>query len=287
MMSNIEATARKLEAKSSLYESEVFLPEFSRHGGAGFWPGANSISEVRRNAEDWQKGLELLLIHYAFTRNINPARYKEIAVKALRAVASDAGGFPALAARVEPGGSVLDEFNRRCAEGKVGRNERLNRVLAGLTNFAAKKAEMSPVLYVRDKIAASGRVEPLFIELLSVIGVGQKIASIMLRDIVWLYDLESRILREDLLYFQPIDIWLRRVADWFWPGLGFAKQAVQEEKHNREVPPFVVAKRLAKLCYSTGISGPQFNQGAWYFCAREVKEEGLLGQRLGALARDL
>jgi hypothetical protein len=273
ILSNIDIVARKLEAKSSLYERETFLPSVSKI----LWPATNIAAQVKHHAEDWQDRLELLLGNYAFSRKGGEgAGYQKHALDALRAVSKSSGGFAALATQPEPGKMVFEEFKAICGAlpKRKGSNDNLNGVIAGLTDLAAK-VRQSPVLWIRDKIAGAGRVEPVFVELLNIRGIGEKLASFILRDIVWLYELERGIEKGDLLYLQPVDIWVRRIASIFWRD-----SRLESDK----VPRLLVARRLAEFCHTHGISGVRFNQGAWYFSRQEDRR--ILAERLRALVHE-
>jgi hypothetical protein len=74
--------------------------------------------------------------------------------------------------------------------------------------------------------------------------VGDKIASFLLRDTVFVYDLEAYLKAEDYYYLVPIDTWVKKVAD----KLGIKANA----------------KDIAITCQQNGVSPIRFNQGAWY-----------------------
>lgn len=150
-------------------------------------------------------------------------------------------------------------FESRCKERNKCPNEKLNKgVVTGLIDCACKRGNI--VGYFRDKLASNA--EGAFLELLTIAGIGEKVAPFVLRDIAWLYDLEIQIPLRYRVYLQPVDRWVRRVAACLWPDLSADK-----------VPNWLIATRIVYESNRLNISGISLNQGAWYFGAKEVQDE--------------
>src|SRR6185436_11415181 len=92
------------------------------------------------------------------------------------------------------------------------------------------------------QIERRGGVASLHEELYEVHGVGRKIASFICRDTVYLADLEARVPRGDRCLLQPVDTWIRRIAEFL--SVRFADGRKDEE---------VISKYLAELCTRAGV----------------------------------
>jgi hypothetical protein len=96
-----------------------------------------------------------------------------------------------------------------------------------------------------------GDIKKLYKDLMDITSVGPKIASLYLRDLVDLYDLESKIAPEDLMLLQPVDVWVRKVAQ----KTGIINYGASDEE---------IQKSILLVCQKAGVSALRFNQGAWY-----------------------
>lgn len=99
-----------------------------------------------------------------------------------------------------------------------------------------------------------GQIAQLYADVNSLWNVGDKKASLFLRDLVDVFDLRVHVARADQRLLQPIDIWVQRVCQ----KLGIAGDDLKEA---------IVAK-----CHGHMVDPIKFNQGAWYvgFHAFEV-----------------
>jgi hypothetical protein len=84
-----------------------------------------------------------------------------------------------------------------------------------------------------------------------IVQVGPKVASFYLRDVVSLYKLEESIADESAFCLQPIDVWVKKIAQ----KSGIAKP----DSTHAEIRNAILA-----VCKQRGISPVLFNQGAWY-----------------------
>lgn len=98
------------------------------------------------------------------------------------------------------------------------------------------------IRYLKEKIE-NGKIKDAYHTLRKVISIGDKIACLLLRDIVLLYDLEDYISDDDKVFIMPMDTWLRKISYAF----------------------------LTKYLKEKGISFAQFNAGAW--CISTNKKE--------------
>ena len=80
--------------------------------------------------------------------------------------------------------------------------------------------------------------------------IGHKLASLFIRDVVFLFKLESYLSPEDQNYCQPIDTWVRQIVS----KLEITVNGQRDED---------VAVAIVKKCTEVGVSSLLFNAGAW------------------------
>lgn len=176
------------------------------------------------------------------------AGYGEIAYKVLEKIT---GNF-SLSIKLEPE-EVWQEFKNHCIREEKGVNEKLNRgVVEGLIRLNNDVGNIYQ--WIKETVESAGDIDELFIRLCGIKGVGPKISALILRDLVWLGDLEDKI-QAHHFYLQPIDVWIRRIAVYHWDELS-------------EVQDFVIAVRISEACQKLKLSGVRFNQGSWYFATQ-------------------
>lgn len=229
--------------RAPLYQSLMFGENLQRIGmeKSDLW------------SADPRSALAFIFRYHAFARaGGEQAGYGEYAFNALQSIQSRAeGSIPAT--------TLWDRFVDQCEMHDTGVNERVNRgVVTGLTELVNDKGNL--FLWVESEIKQTATVESVFEELMNVKGIGRKIATFIIRDLVWFLGMEREIQDDDLQYLQPIDRWVRRVAEQLFPEL---------EGASREQ----IAAKVARQCVQNGISGAEFNQGAWYLSRVEFEGE--------------
>jgi len=142
---------------------------------------------------------------------------------------------------------VKSELRRNIGKGKVGKGRDVDLVMDTLQRFKNKNL----VSYSINKISLK-RIRELYEELRRIRGVGQKTASLFLRDLVYLFRLEDKVSERDVVYLQPIDTWVRK-------GL----EKLLKLKGSEEELKKKVAKVLRKYSISVRDS-IKFNMGLWY-----------------------
>lgn len=115
-------------------------------------------------------------------------------------------------------------------------------------NFIEKNCEDCNILAHSIQNIKIGEIVKLSKQLDYIVSVGDKITSLFLRDIVFLYGLEDYLRPEDYCLVMPIDTWVRQVCD---------KLQIKPD-----------AKEMVSACRENGVSPIKFNQGAWYLGAR-------------------
>ena len=213
--------------------------------------------DVNRLRSDACYGLRLFLSRYAYERNGAPRGFRIAAVKAVATAWPDVSRVP-------------DEY----------------RHYYGGKRFERGNPAFDPALVNLDIPSVIAAVEaghlPDAFTALRLRGVGTKIRSLFLRDIVAVTQSEARLATlRDHLYCQPIDVWvemsvraleLSTPADMdaqSWQALGLS------HTHG------VVAAALITAAREADVSPLRVNQGMWYFCAKAVAD----ATRLDALVR--
>jgi hypothetical protein len=126
---------------------------------------------------------------------------------------------------------------------------------------------------IQQAIVQSGRVEPIHQRITDIKGIGPKVGALVLRDMVALYDLESRIEPGDYHYLQPVDTWIRRIGP------------LLSDEIDEKTADWVIAGKLAKLCRRNRVSGVRFNQGVQYLAIVELRDLERLKGYLLSLAQ--
>lgn len=245
--------------KADLYVDEVLIPSLARACRV-----AHDEQSIRLALAGPYSCLEAIYSHYAFARR-GKDRYElsEAAAEALHRIADedDFGQFLAL----DNAESLWSAFAEVCRERGRKPMEQLNSgVIAGMAELAQEIAQIggsgSIAEWIASGIRQSGRVEPQFLRMVDVRGIGPKITSLILRDVVFFFDLEDLVEPADRLYIQPIDKWTRMIAPY-----------VIDEPNADDLADWILAGKFSKYTRRAGVSGIRFNMGTSLFGMREVR----------------
>lgn len=260
-------------SRADAYLSEILVPSLSRAGHCN-----SDAASVREHLMTAYGCLELVFGHYAFARR-GKDRYElsEIALEALHETSSpdEFGQFLAL----EHAESLWDAFVEVCRERNRKPMEQLNSgVVAGMAELAQEIYQLdgtgSIAQWVVKGVHQTGRIEPQFLRMVDVRGIGPKISSLFLRDIVVFFGLEELIDPVDRLYVQPIDKWMRAIAPY-----------VIDEPNADDLADWILAGKLSKYARRAGVSGTRFNMGVTWFGMREVRAPEFFDSAVRQLAK--
>ena len=134
-------------------------------------------------------------------------------------------------------------------KGKVGK-ERDAEMVVDMFRFVSRLPAENLAQYSVSAIER-GDIRKLYKDLMEITSVGPKIASLYLRDLVDLYDVEGKIAPEDLVLLQPVDVWVRKVAR----KTGIVSDGASDSE---------IQKSILEVCKKAGVSALRFNQGVWY-----------------------
>jgi hypothetical protein len=140
-----------------------------------------------------------------------------------------------------------------------GLNKEGDRLMViSLINFIQSCQEKNILRYVIERIQ-SQQISQIYRELDDVWSIGPKISSLILRDTVYMYQLEAYFKdANSYSYLQPVDTWVHQVAE----KLGMVpsgKNVYQGE-----------ALDITQKCLEVGVNPIHFNQGAWYLGAKSI-----------------
>ena len=242
---------------------------------ASFAPAyQNAILKIDQN-ENWKKqfdendendpkanyiALEFFLDHFAYERRVKVEAYPAIAKRTLKAVFKDR--LENIQLIQTDAKQVWERYEQIAAEEfELERNKlnwRLNPMFSDggvLTKMA--NAENKGILNIANYVKAlieDEKTSKAYSFIISIRGIGPKIASFYLRDIAYLGKIDEKEIKEPF-YLQPLDTWLNQ-------ALSIMKKEKVNLKTNKERQD--AQKMIVKLCKQADCSPIAFNQGAWF-----------------------
>ena len=88
--------------------------------------------------------------------------------------------------------------------------------------------------------------------------IGPKIASLILRDVVYIYELGNYLSDEEYYFLQPIGTWVHNLSKRI--------ELVDRRKIYK-----VEAKDITDKCFELGVNPIHYNQGVWYIGSNSLK----------------
>jgi len=254
------------------YIREVMLPQLQLSAQAE-GPDRHQVFAAMR---DPYKFLRCFYAHYAFAKRGRDRRdLSEIAVQALRR-AVGAENFTQFLQQADAY-SLWKEFVCICEERSRKPAEQLNRgLVAGIAELAQEVYRLDGVGSITDwilrGIEAHRRIEPQFLRIVDIRGVGPKTTATLLRDITFLADVEADVEHQDRLYLQPVDRWMRLISGYVIPEVGLEDAA-----------DWIIAGKIAKCARHARVSGIRFNMGVTYFGVTIVQDPSHFGEQIRSL----
>ena len=213
------------------------------------WLAHNSVNRLRNDPE---YGLKMFLFGYAYERSGAPRGYKIAAIRAVSA--------------------AWPNINEACARYREFYLGKKHEAANPLFDPRLEKINVPAII----KFVEQGDLATAF-DKLSINGVGHKIKSFFLRDLVALTESEDRLRdRSSYLYCQPIDVWIRFTVDELNPQLPAAEIAIDHSKLGLSRVDADRAMKLTDAALKAGASPLKVNQGIWYFCENAVGDRGRL-----------
>ncbi len=207
---------------------------------------------------DWPEALIYFVEEFAYERQGASRDYVVAAVKAIRAHAENG-------LSEELPEAVWEEFRRLLSEegGDKGTNKKIQPIAPsyggsiGMIEFVLGLGGTHNIVDWAREACASGHVAAAYSGLIGIRGIGEKIASFFLRDVIRGFELDESAV--PAYCFQPIDVWTGRTARALAPSL---------ELPVPDVPSAAAGEVLVVAAEKSGVSAADLNAGAWLFGAR-------------------
>jgi hypothetical protein len=145
---------------------------------------------------------------------------------------------------------IQNALEEEIGKGKTGKSGDVNMTISVL-KYIKSISGKNIVKKTVDEIKST-KLKNEYKDLQSIFQIGPKIASMYLRDIVTLYDLNSYIPIDEFQFLQPIDTWVKKIA---------RQLTIIDENEKKDGK---IREKIVKACNENGISPLDFNSGAWY-----------------------
>lgn len=130
-------------------------------------------------------------------------------------------------------------------------------MVISLVNFIQFNNEKN-ILHLLIEQIKSKKIAEAYRNLDGIWSIGPKIASLILRDVVYIYELESYLSEEEYYFLQPIDTWVHNLSKRI--------ELVNTDKIYRDE-----AKDITDKCFEFRVNPIHYNQGVWYVGANSLK----------------
>lgn len=202
---------------------------------------------------DARKSIKTFISGYAYERKGAPKAYPEIAVEIIDLYFKD---------KIKNNDDATKYLEKRCEEKGIGPN-RTNNIFYGggkitILDFMDKINRISIEEWAKKCIEQEG-ISNTHREMCKIRGIGTKIASFYIRDIVYKYSLENNAKNAEKRLLHPIDIWVRRSGKILLNDSGKTDSAIQ--------------KFLVGFAEEGGITNTELNAGLWVLGARICKDK--------------
>lgn len=237
------------------YRSDSLFPNMGRYIGRRVRNRAETFNALQSAA----CSLAGLFGNFAFARaGAEQAGYNEICVRLLKKYTRR--GDQNFWKDYPDWQAFHDAFIEGCEHDEIGSNRKIN---SGLIRDLYRLARSTPengLFHVWAKEIRSKRsIIKLHGMLDNIHGIGRKIASFICRDTVYLADLEANVPPCEMNLLQPVDVWIRRIAEFLNPRITLGRD-----------DEAVIAEFLAEMCSKFSVSGVAFNQGGWYLATHQA-----------------
>lgn len=232
-------------------------------------------TEYPNHATDVWDSLAIFLEGYAFERQGRSPNYSPAAVKALFSCKKQCNGK--LSQNVVS--SVWERFNNQNLNHKnnplypSSNPSNLQNIKKSLSLIEVVLKNVFPTnttftTYFQEQINQENDIQPSFDLLTSIRGIGDKIASFYLRDLIDVMDITLNNNAQNVCLLQPIDTWVKRTVKILLCG----NQAVNETEE--------VADWIVKTSIQHNINPQRVNMGIWFFGSTIAKSEYRLKEAL-------
>lgn len=229
--------------------------------GDVYWHPDCFPKRFERAANSWLEAVVQFAADYSYERQQASPRYREFAEQAIRAACSSSTvPSPRLAER------VWADFRSRCEAAGIGPNWKVNvlsirsghkvSVLEFLSALGSSECNM--LRWAQD-VLSRGMAEEATKQLRGIRGIGWKLAAFYLRDVCDYSGMDEKACGP-LWCFQPVDVWVERVAEILGGRLRRRVRGYDD-----------AAGLLVELAEEAGVRGGRLNAGAWILGSQLVE----------------
>lgn len=251
---------------------------------AGFYKNYESefLKERTRNKNNYlksPKGALFFILSYSFyqgRRDKISEGFEKSAKKTLEEFFKETDPFSSSFRRIHKKGLRGSEYEEKLkvrylklletleANGVNKRGDRL--MVTSLINFIESNQKKNLIKMIIQKIKSKNTLKA-YEELDSIWSIGPKIASLTLRDVVYIYKLESYLDKESYYLLQPIDTWVHQVSE----KLRLIDLEKAKDKNGKSKIYRGEAKDITDKCFELGVNPIHYNQGAWYISSNSLQ----------------
>lgn len=242
------------------------------------------IKERIRNKNDYlqsPKDALFFILSYSFyqgRKDEMSERFEKSAKKTLEEFFKETDTFSSSFGRIHKKGLKGSEYEEKLkprysklleileANGVNKRGDRL--MVASLINFIESNEDKNLVKRIIQKIK-SKNTSKAYKELDSIWSIGPKIASLILRDVVYIYELENYLDRGDYYFLQPVDTWVHQVS--INENLRLIDLEKAKDKNGKSKIYIGEAEDITDKCFELGVNPIHYNQGAGYIGSNSLQ----------------
>ena len=186
------------------------------------------------------------------------AGYNHRAIEALNACVTLAAGYESFLKSPTAQNELWSKFESFCKRDGIGLNRQNNEgVIRGVIELAKESGLMGSNPFTGLASLTPNNVYEAWRRVRMMKGIGDKLASFLIRDIVSIMGCESSVPKDQRIFLQPIDGWVRTTCQLLWD-------------FSERIPDWVLSAKVVLECDRLGLSAIGFNQGAWMYGPHKV-----------------
>ncbi|HWP31495.1 MAG TPA: hypothetical protein VNK96_07220 [Fimbriimonadales bacterium] len=254
------------------YAQEVLIPSL----GAVLGLSHPTLEEIKESLKEALASFKAVLAYYGiFRRGTEREMLSKMMLTAIERTLDDSPIEEFF--RSKDSEALWISFLEVCEETHKKPMEQMNRpFIEGVCKLCFELFEItrhgSIFLWIYDEVCAAHRVEHVFNRLVDIRTFGPKTASHILRDAVFLYDLEKHIVLKDRLYLLPINNAIRVIGEMVLP------------EATTHLADWILAGKISRAIRNAGVSIVRVSMGATYVAIRASETSESIEKALRKIA---
>lgn len=151
--------------------------------------------------------------------------------------------------------SDLKNLNRKLKENSVS-NFADRGMIESIIIFLSSIPLNNIISYSLNQIKNS-KIKQHYGELSNLYFVGDKLITFYFRDLDYIFNLNKYFIKEDYLFLQPIDTWVRQISK---------KIGITDDEKDLEK----IKTKIIDACHNAGVNPSDYNLGAWFVGSRKI-----------------